>query len=285
MLHPRFLTTCVFLPAILIPLILDLRVLWVAVMIPGCLIFSVHELATMLMGSPLMNLSSSSSEGLRFGLVDRWWKLWLIMSCVALFGVILVSGGQNMALIWVGSGLWFVCGNLILSVDASQGVHRLYVSVVSLIYGCFSWLSLWYLFQMGDRFSEYMIFIICVVMGSDTGGFVGGKLLGRHPMAPVLSPNKTWEGAVCAICCATAVGGAYGLWVDILAFGPLMMMTVAGSVAAMTGDLIESALKRYSSVKDSGSLFPGHGGFLDRADGFIVAIPVMWLMFESFVAH
>ena len=131
---------------------------------------------------------------------------------------------------------------------------------------------------------KYMIFIIAVVMGSDTGGFMGGKLLGKHALAPRVSPNKTWEGAGVAMLFATVIAGTYASVTGLLPPAWAITLSIVGSVAAMTGDLVESMLKRYATVKDSGVLFPGHGGFLDRADGFIVATPILWLMIES-IAH
>ena len=286
MLHPRFLTTCVLLPALLIPLILDWREVWLIVMLPTCMILSVYELSTMLLNAPTVTAEVArrgapytKKISLRRIGAERWWKLWLIASCLILYGLI-ITGNIHSAILWVGAGLWFMGGSLFLAPDVIRGVHRLNISMISVVYGCLSWLSIWYLFQLGDDAHKYMIFIIAVVMGSDTGGFIGGKLLGRHTLAPEISPNKTWEGAVCAIVFATVIGGGYGILMNLLATPYLLLMSVAGAVAAMVGDLVESVLKRYAAVKDSGSLFPGHGGFLDRADGFIVAIPILWLFFK-----
>ena len=273
MLHPRFLTTCVLLPTLLIPLILDWREVWLIVMLPTCMILSIYELSTLLLNAPTMKPSSSRL------CAEHWWKLWLIASCLILYGLI-ITVTTHSAILWVGAGLWFGGGSLFLAPDVTCGVQRLNVSMMSVVYGCLSWLSIWYLFQLGDDAHKYMIFIIAVVMGSDTGGFIGGKLLGRHALAPEISPNKTWEGVVCAIIFATVIGGGYGILMNLLATPYLLIMSVVGAVAAMVGDLVESALKRYAAVKDSGSLFPGHGGFLDRADGFIVAIPILWLFFK-----
>lgn len=287
MLYSRVVTTCIFLPALVLPLIFDWRMMWMLVMIPGCVILSVYELTTMLMRAPASmdhGHKATLAHPVRRVLSEWMWKSWLILSCLVIYVcMIMVTNHVAMVAVGVGAGLWLLVGNLFLAAHVTQGVHRLYVSVVSLVYGCLAWLSLWYVFQLGERGHEAMMFIIAVVMGSDTGGFIGGKLFGRRALAPQVSPNKTWEGALFAVLFASLIGGGYGLWVELAAPLHVLLMTVVGAVAAMLGDLIESVLKRYSGVKDSGSLFPGHGGFLDRADGFIVATPILWLLMKLFM--
>lgn len=286
MLYSRFVTTCIFLPALVLPLIFDWRMMWMLVMIPGCVILSVYELTTMLMKAPaaMAHFRAAGVASTRPRLSEWMWKLWLILSCLVIYVcMIMVIDHVAMMAVGVGTGLWLLVGNLFLAGHATQGVHRLYVSVVSLVYGCLAWLSLWYVFQLGERGHEAMIFIIAVVMGSDTGGFIGGKLFGRRALAPQMSPNKTWEGALSAVLFASLIGGSYGWWMELAAPLHVLLMSTVGAVAAMLGDLIESVLKRYSGVKDSGSLFPGHGGFLDRADGFIVATPILWLLMKLFM--
>lgn len=130
-----------------------------------------------------------------------------------------------------------------------------------------------------------MLLAVAVVL-SDTGAYFAGRALGRHKMAPVLSPNKTWEGAAggvlaalagMAVLCALRDGLGWTAlpawdWPKYLAAGAAL------SVAGQAGDLLESMLKRDAGVKDSGTLFPGHGGVLDRCDGFLLAAPALHLM-------
>lgn len=116
------------------------------------------------------------------------------------------------------------------------------------------------------------LWLIVVIALTDIAGMVVGMRFGRRPLAPHLSPAKTWEGALAAFACATTVGAA-------LAASPLigaslwagMLCAASISIAAQTGDLVESALKRNAGVKDSGQLIAGHGGVLDRFDSYIVA--------------
>ena len=131
-----------------------------------------------------------------------------------------------------------------------------------------------------------MIAAMMSVWAADSGAYFAGKFLGKHPLAPKLSPNKTIEGVI---------GGVVGAILLLLVFATLIMNPVlsgdqlllwifAGTLAALVsvgGDLFQSRLKRNAGVKDSGNLLPGHGGILDRIDGLIAAVPVfvaIWLI-------
>lgn len=120
--------------------------------------------------------------------------------------------------------------------------------------------------------------IIACVIASDTGAFATGVLLGRHKMAPRISPSKTWEGfagglfwtsAVAVACCHWLLGIDW--WVGI----PMGMVL---SVAATVGDLVESLIKRDAGIKDMSNLLPAHGGVMDRLDSMLMAFPVGWFI-------
>ncbi|GAA4108432.1 hypothetical protein GCM10022415_01050 [Knoellia locipacati] len=123
-----------------------------------------------------------------------------------------------------------------------------------------------------------IIYFILVTVASDIGGYAFGVFLGKHPMAPSLSPKKSWEGfAGSAFTCA--VVGALGL--TFLLDGVWWQGAVIGVVvaaAATIGDLIESSIKRDLGIKDMGTLLPGHGGLMDRLDSLVVCIPVVWAL-------
>ena len=124
--------------------------------------------------------------------------------------------------------------------------------------------------------------LVTAVALTDAGALLGGQSFGRHKLAPVLSPNKTWEGAVGGF--VVAIPGMVVLWLLSQHFAAFPQWGVAGfvaagavvSVASQAGDLAESCLKRSAGVKDSGRLLPGHGGVLDRADGFLFAAPILY---------
>lgn len=136
--------------------------------------------------------------------------------------------------------------------------------------------------EMGREWVMLLLFPACL---TDTFGFLVGKALGRHKLAPVVSPNKTWEGFFGGL-----FGGVFGLWLaSRLFFGhwqvewiPLVMAGIGISLLAIFGDLIESLIKRSAHVKDSSHLIPGHGGVLDRLDALIFAAPFYYpLVFYS----
>ncbi|MFC7244030.1 phosphatidate cytidylyltransferase [Catellatospora aurea] len=119
---------------------------------------------------------------------------------------------------------------------------------------------------------------LAAVVLSDTGGFVAGVLFGKHPMAPTISPKKSWEGFAGSIV-ATGAGSAAILWalLDVAPWkGVLFGMVV--SVAAVLGDLAESLLKRDLGIKDMSNILPGHGGIMDRLDSIVFAVPTAYLL-------
>jgi phosphatidate cytidylyltransferase len=109
-----------------------------------------------------------------------------------------------------------------------------------------------------------------------------GSSLGRMPMAPALSPKKTWEGAIANFVASLLVAVFFARWMQV---DTVTMLLIAGlaNMAGQAGDLIESAYKRGAVVKDSGTILPGHGGVLDRVDSLILAAPVVWAAW-SFLA-
>jgi len=144
----------------------------------------------------------------------------------------------------------------------------------------------------------YLLYLLLVVWAGDIFAYFVGKSIGRHLMAPRISPKKTWEGAAASVIASVAVGwllfhyalplssallragliarqdGLFGL--EQPAMAPVIVLTIVLNVAAQLGDLVESLIKRGAGVKDSGALLPGHGGMLDRIDALLFAAPVLW---------
>ena len=149
-----------------------------------------------------------------------------------------------------------------------------------------------------------VIFVLLSVWAGDTAAYYVGRSIGRHKLAPIVSPNKSWEGAIASVIASVAVAfavfhfraqlsgyfvhsslsgtGGWTFYTPLetvaLPVGPIhiIFLGVITNVAAQFGDLFESALKRGAGVKDSGTLLPGHGGVLDRIDALLFAIPVVW---------
>jgi phosphatidate cytidylyltransferase len=122
---------------------------------------------------------------------------------------------------------------------------------------------------------KLLLFALVITWVGDTAAYFVGRAIGKHPFAPVLSPKKSWEGAIASIFGALLVAVAFARFLTV-ALPHLLLMAALGNIAGQAGDLLESAYKRSAGVKDSGSLLPGHGGVLDRIDALILAIPVVW---------
>jgi len=134
-----------------------------------------------------------------------------------------------------------------------------------------------------------VVFLLCVVWAGDIAALYVGRAWGRHKLAPMLSPNKSWEGSAASVAGSLLVAGGL-LWLAHLFVTQWdrvwlsypedvwywLALAVVVNVAAQVGDLAESALKRSAGVKDSGTLLPGHGGVLDRIDALLLAAPVLW---------
>jgi phosphatidate cytidylyltransferase len=147
--------------------------------------------------------------------------------------------------------------------------------------------------------NEYLIvFILFSVWGGDIAAYYVGKNFGRHKLAPVVSPNKSWEGAIASVIASIGIALLVFHWRETLnaffthepntsilvplplGLPQIIVLGLITNIAAQLGDLFESALKRGAGVKDSGTILPGHGGVLDRIDALLFAIPVVWYYAE-----
>ena len=132
-----------------------------------------------------------------------------------------------------------------------------------------------------DRFDEGVkgvIVFILITIASDIGGYVAGVLFGKHPMAPVISPKKSWEGFAGSVVFCVVAGWAL---VEFLLDGPVWAGIALGLIAvvmATLGDLCESVIKRDLGVKDMSHIIPGHGGLMDRLDSLLATIAPVWLL-------
>ena len=140
------------------------------------------------------------------------------------------------------------------------------------------------LISAGPHPVSYILFLVIVVASNDIGAYFVGRSLGRTSMAPVVSPSKTVEGFVGGLvlgAVAAVVLAVFPPWADIGIVRALVIAGVVG-VLAPIGDLAESMVKRAVGVKDMGSVLPGHGGMLDRIDGFLFAVPAVYILFRGF---
>jgi phosphatidate cytidylyltransferase len=124
---------------------------------------------------------------------------------------------------------------------------------------------------------EWLIVMLAATFSTDTGAYAVGRLIGRRPFAPRISPKKTWEGAIGGLAIGAVGAGVAMLILDPeIRRGGQVLIAVALPIAAITGDLLESAIKRRLGVKDMSNILPGHGGFLDRLDSILLTGPVLY---------
>lgn len=132
----------------------------------------------------------------------------------------------------------------------------------------------------------FVLLPLLVTWANDSAAYFTGRALGRHRLAPALSPGKTREGALGGVVGAVAAAVVCSYWfldaLPVLSVTPGQAALIGAmiGIAAQVGDLAESAMKREADVKDSGKIFPGHGGMLDRVDSLIWTFPITWLMLE-----
>ena len=129
----------------------------------------------------------------------------------------------------------------------------------------------------GARIASFIATTVC----SDVGGYTAGVLKGKHPMAPTVSPKKTWEGFAGSVIACVICGVALVSSVMEIAWWQGVLFGLAIVCAATIGDLGESLVKRDIGIKDMGHLLPGHGGIMDRLDSLLIAAPVSWLLLTA----
>jgi phosphatidate cytidylyltransferase len=139
-----------------------------------------------------------------------------------------------------------------------------------------AWLALSRLRLETAHGAQWVLFALVLVWMADIGAYFFGRRFGRRRLAPVVSPGKTWEGALGGFAASGVVAVAGGAWFR-LPLEQFLMLCLAAVAFSIVGDLTESLLKRFAGVKDSGTLFPGHGGVMDRIDSVTGAAPVLLL--------
>ncbi len=155
-----------------------------------------------------------------------------------------------------------------LGAVAGESFGALYLGATA---ACLGWLRLWPAEPQGMKL--VIFFLACIWVG-DSGAYYVGRTFGRHPMSPRISPNKTLEGLAGGVVTTYVAAGVAAIILD-LGLRPIHLVGLATilAVAAPVGDLVESQFKRDSGVKDSSTLLPGHGGFLDRTDSLFYSAP------------
>lgn len=131
--------------------------------------------------------------------------------------------------------------------------------------------------SLADFNPHWFFLALAINWVGDTAAFLIGRMIGRHKMAPVISPAKSWEGAAGSLVISTALAAAYIHWFSPeTPFALSIPLAAAANIAGQVGDLAESGMKRGAGIKDSGSWLPGHGGWLDRLDSSLFSMPTVY---------
>jgi phosphatidate cytidylyltransferase len=167
---------------------------------------------------------------------------------------------------WIAAFFW-VC-------LAPARVHPLSAAAAGILSLVPCWLALVYI-TFTTNSAYWVLFTLALVWAADTGAFFAGRWLGRVPLAPRVSPKKTWEGVFGGMLAGAIVSWLAARYVFAVEVWPFVATSVAVAAISIVGDLTESMLKRAVGLKDSGSVFPGHGGMLDRIDSVTAAAPAL----------
>lgn len=209
---------------------------------------------------------STAARGARLGFV-------LLVALLAVGARLWLADAAGFALLMELSILWWIAALLwllLLPQRAAAGA----VAVAGLFALVPTWVALTRMVELWPRGAQWALFVMALAFAADTGAYFAGSAFGRVKLAPQISPGKTWEGVIGGMLFAAVVAVAGGRWfgVPLDRFVPLCLAAAAFSVV---GDLTESMFKRASGLKDSGRLFPGHGGVLDRIDSVLACTPVI----------
>jgi phosphatidate cytidylyltransferase len=203
-----------------------------------------------------------------------------MVGAIAMIAGSFVGGGQVLAVCF---GLTCISILLWCVSDGPQGSIRdisggIFVAAYVPLLASFSSLLL----AVPDGAQRVIAFIV-VVICSDIGGFAVGVVAGRHPMAPSVSPKKSWEGAAGSVVACAIAGVATVMFLLGGSWWAGAILGLAMAITATLGDLTESTIKRDLGIKDMGNILPGHGGFMDRMDSLLLSAPVAWAILTLLV--
>ena len=188
-------------------------------------------------------------------------------------GLLLLVSRQETWLLILGLALILMAAAM-RGEDLAKALPRAAVLLAGIVYIFGSWKCA---MPLRDLNPHWLMYGLLVNWAGDAGAYYVGRRWGRHKMAPRISPQKSWEGAVASVVASVLIAGAYLLhfvpWIAVL---QAVALTVAANAAGQLGDLTESALKRGAGLKDSGEILPGHGGFLDRVDSTLFSLPLIY---------
>jgi len=226
------------------------------------------------------------------GMKTRQQRIWLAVLCGLLLSAMLFTlepyqrnlhQFQMEGSLWASLLWWIVALILVLFYPASAALWRhsrtlrLLFGVLTLIPFFWGMMALRQYHYDTDHFAGawWLLFVMFLVWGADSGAYMFGRLFGKHKLAPKVSPAKIWEGFFGGLLSSAIIAWLFALLAPLsVAPGTLIICAVIATLASVLGDLTESMFKREAGIKDSGNLIPGHGGILDRIDSLTAAVPV-----------
>ncbi|MCL2893477.1 phosphatidate cytidylyltransferase [Brenneria tiliae] len=230
-------------------------------------------------------------------------RLWLAILCGFLLALMLLTlpayrysihVPQISAALWISLAWWVVALFLVLFYPASAALWRrsralrLLFGVVTIVPFFWGMVALrQYNYDINPFIGAWwLLYVMLLVWGADSGAYLFGKLFGKRKLAPKVSPGKTWEGLIGGLITSAALSLLFSRYAPLaIAPATLLICSVVAALASVLGDLTESMFKREAGIKDSSHLIPGHGGVLDRIDSLTAAVPVfsclMLLMFKA----
>lgn len=231
------------------------------------------------------------------GFTSRSQRVWLAVLCglmLALMLFMLPEYHHNIhqpiiaGSLWLSLGWWLAALLLVLFYPGSASLWR-NSKLLRLCFGLFTivpffWgmlaLRTWHYDDNPYSGALWLLYVMILVWGADSGAYMFGKLFGKHKLAPKVSPGKTWQGFIGGLFTAAIISWGYGVWANLeVAPTTLLVCSIVAALASVLGDLTESMFKREAGIKDSGNLIPGHGGILDRIDSLTAAVPVFACLF------
>ena len=253
-------------------------------------------IAAILIGGPLFAALMALSLAIALGEIAVIVKLDLrsalfIVTVAAIGAVIGVASQPSLPLLWplLAAGLAIAAVATISAVRSIPDpepaqLKPILLGAVSML-AALAYLAIpgatFVLVRASDQGTDWVLLAVLAIMSTDAAAYAGGRLLGRHQLAPSVSPNKTIEGAI-----AGWLGG-FGATIALdqilnldVQIWPLVLLAIILPILSQLGDLVESLFKRAMDVKDSSNLIPGHGGVLDRLDSLLFGLPVVFFFLQ-----
>jgi len=226
------------------------------------------------------------------GFASRSQRLWLAILCGLLLTAMMWSLPayqqlDHLALVngslWFSLAWWIAAFVLVVAYPSSAALWRNsrtlrlifgLLTIVPFFWGMLS-LRLYGYAENHYNGAWWLLYVMLLVWGADSGAYLFGKLFGKHKLAPKVSPGKTWEGLVGGLLTSALISWLFGRYAPLdVVPSTLLICSIIAALASVLGDLTESMFKREAGIKDSGNLIPGHGGIMDRIDSLTAAVPV-----------